>query len=128
MIVVWIFLVLSQMSDSVRNEPNPEKRSQLAFDSASRSIDAARTSDTKEKLEAAAEAVEFALKSLESTGRPPSKNSGSYKKAELRTREFLRRVDAILKDSSIDDRPTLLSAQERINAVHEKLLLGVMSK
>ena len=128
MISILIFFLFAQLPDSVRNESDPEKRYQLAFDSASRSLDAARQSDTKLLLEDTATATEFALQSLEEMAKPAYKNTKNYKKAELRTREFLRRVDALLKDSGIDDRPSLLSAQARINAVHEKVLLGVMSK
>lgn len=128
MIVVWIFLLLAQVPDTVRNESDPEKRYQLAFDAASKALDAARQSNTKAKLDEAADATEFALKSLEQMSKPAFKNTKNYKKAELRTREFLRRVDSLLKGAGIDDRPTLLSAQARINAVHETVLLGVMSK
>ena len=128
MIAVWIFFLFAQIPDSVSREPDPEKRYMLAIDAASKSLDAARLSDTKAKLEEAAVATEFALKSLEDMAKPPYKNTKNYKKAELRTREFLRRVDALLKDTGFDDRPSLLAAQARINAVHETVLLGVMSK
>ena len=128
MIAFLIFFLFAQIPDSVRNESDPEKRYLLAFASASKSLDAARQSDTKTRLDDAATATEFALKSLEDMAKPPYKNTKNYKKAELLTREFLRRVDALLKDTGIDDRPSLLSAQARINAVHEIVLLGVMSK
>ncbi len=133
--ICLLMLVLAQSLDSIRPIPDAEKRYQMAFDVASRALDDARGAhkdskpmDTKQFLDEAAEATEFALSSLEAMGKPPYKNTKNYKKAELRTREMLRRIETLLKDASVDDRDALQSAQNRVNTVHEKVLEGVMSK
>ena len=121
MIGVVILLVLAQMPDTVLKEPVAEKRYQLALDYGAKAL-------VDKDLEAAAAATEFALKSLEAMGKAPHQNGRNYKRIELRTREFLRRADALVKEASVDDRPKLQAAHDRINAVHEKVLEGVMSK
>ncbi len=128
MIAVWICLLLAQIPDSVRNEPVVEKRYQLALLEAGKILEAAKDNDPQKSLEAVAELAEFALTTIESMGKPPHKNASNYKKIELKTRDFLRRAEAIRKEASIDDRPNLEAAFNRINAVHEKVLEGVMSK
>ena len=95
---------------------------------ADKHLTAAKTAESKLNLERAADSVELALKSLEDMGKPPYKNANNYKKAELRTRDFLRRIEALRKNESFDDRGALDSAFNRVNAVHETLIEGVMSK
>lgn len=128
MIASLMLVFLLQVPDAVKNEPLPEKRYLLALDAAAKALVDSSLESGKAKLELAADLTEFALSSLEAMGKPAHKNAGNYKKAELRTRELLRRVDAIVKEASIDERPGLESAQNRINVVHEKVLDGVMSK
>ncbi|WP_031498339.1 hypothetical protein [Bryobacter aggregatus] len=136
MILSLLFLIFAAQSlEEIRNLPDAEKRYQAALALASANLDEARLSSTngttavtKEKLEMAAEATELSLKSLEAMGKRPYQNTRNYKRAELRTREFLRRIDTLLKDASVEDRDALQSAHERVNAVHEALIEGVMSK
>ena len=120
--------LLAQIPDSVSNEPVAEKRYQLALVEAGKILASAKDNDPQKSLESAAELTEFALTTIESMGKPPHKNATNYKKIELRTREFLRRAEAIRKEAGIDERPSLEAAFNRINAVHEKVLEGVMSK
>jgi hypothetical protein len=115
--------------------PDAEKRYMAAFEAAHKAIDASRTAtndakpeEAKQLLDSAATEVESVLRILESMGKPPYKNSSNYKKAELRTREVLRRIDTLLRDAGFEEREILKSAHERVTAVHEKLLEGVMSK
>ncbi len=112
-----------------------EKRYLAAFDAAHKAVDASRKAteagnpdEAKKLLDTAAQEVEGVVKSLEATGKPPYKNAKHYKKAELRTREILRRIDTLLRDASFEERDSLKSAHDRVTAVHEKLLEGVMSK
>jgi len=121
MILFLFLLLLGQVPDAVLNEPVAEKRYQLALDVAAKAL-------VEKKLVVAADATEFALKSLEAMGKSPHKNARNYKRIELRTREFLRRADALIKEAGVEERPMLEEAQSRINAVHEKVLEGVMSK
>ena len=134
-VVCLATVLLGQSLEEVKREPDAEKRYQLALDVAKRSLDEAREAMTKvdatamkSALAACAEATEFALTSLEAMGRQPYRNTKNYKKAELRTRDLLRRLDTLLKDANVDDRAGIESVYARVNAVHEKLLEGVMSK
>ena len=91
------------------------------------SLDAAAQSLASSQIEAAATHAEKALATLQSLGKP-YKNTGQYKRVELRLRALLRRADSLVKDTPIDTRPAAQAAYDRINAVHEKVLAGVMSK
>lgn len=128
MIAVLLFSLLFQIPESVTREPSAEKRYQLALDHAENLLITATDADRKSRMNQAAEATEFALKSLEDMGKPPYRNARNYKKMELRTRAILRRAEAHLEAASIDERPSLQPALDRINAIHEKVLQGVMSK
>jgi hypothetical protein len=108
---------------------DPEKKYMPAFDAANKAIDASRAAGMdKQELDRAAGEVEKVLQILVDTGKPPYKNAKHYKKAELKTREILRRIDTLLRDAGIDEREALQSAHDRVQAVHEKLLEGVMMK
>ncbi len=125
---LFAFTLLAQQVDL-------EKRYMQSLDAANQAINASRVASSEGKAEEAqkslneaALAVESVLASLEAMGKPPYKNARNYKRAELRTREILRRIDTLLRDAGFEEREALKSAQERVGAVHEKLLQGVMSK
>ncbi len=120
--VFFAALLLAQDMD-------PEKKYMPAFEAANKAIDASRAAGMdKQELDKAAGEVEKVLQILVDTGKPPYKNAKHYKKAELKTREILRRIDTLLRDAGIDEREALQSAHDRVQAVHEKLLEGVMMK
>jgi hypothetical protein len=108
---------------------DPEKKYMAAILAANQAIDASRAAGMdKQELDKAAGEVEKVLQILEDTGKPPYKNAKHYKKAELKTREILRRIDTLLRDAGVDEREALQSAHDRVQKVHEKLLEGVMMK
>ncbi len=110
-------------------DADPEKKYMAAILAANQAIDASRAAGMdKQELDKAAGEVEKVLRILEETGKPPYKNAKHYKKAELKTREILRRIDTLLRDAGVDERETLQSAHDRVQQVHEKLLEGVMMK
>lgn len=110
-------------------DADPEKKYMAAILAANQAIDASRAAGMdKQELDKAAGEVEKVLQILEETGKPPYKNAKHYKKAELKTREILRRIDTLLRDAGVDERESLQSAHERVQKVHEKLLEGVMMK
>jgi hypothetical protein len=113
----------------IAQDVDPEKKYMPAFDTANKAIDASRAAGMdKQELDKAASEVERVLQILVDTGKPPYKNAKHYKKAELKTREILRRIDTLLRDAGIDEREALQSAHDRVQRVHEKLLEGVMMK
>jgi len=131
-----LLLGASQVPDGVTAEPNLEKRYWAALDAAQKALDASRVAlgqPEEEKLvrskaEEAGDCVEYAMESLEAMGKHPSQNHRNYKRAELRTRDLLRRIDTLAKDVGIDEREIVTAVQARIGRVHDKLLSGVMSR
>jgi hypothetical protein len=121
--------------DQVRAEPKLEKRSELAIDFAGAAVARARKtvseSGSRTALEAAlketVEACQFALDSLRETGKRPNKLSRQYKRAEMRTRQFVKELTDLALALSLDDRPAAESARDRVQLLHEEFLVGVMS-
>ena len=81
-------------------EPNLEKRSKLALDNAAAVYQAARSAYEKGDNDRAAaavaeiqESVDLAYKSLTETGKNPRKSPKWFKKAEIETRDLLRKLD-----------------------------------
>lgn len=121
--------------DTVKSEPVLEKRAQRALDFAQERLTDARkhleTGDDpafSKALKQAAEATEYTLASLEEMGKHPSRNVRHYKPTEIRVRELIRRLTTLRSDASIEQRPAVVQCEERVTAVHEKLLDGVMSR
>lgn len=121
--------------DQVRAEPKLEKRSELAVEYAGVALARARKtvseSGSRTVLEAAlketVEACQLALDSLRETGKRPNKLSKQYKRAELRTRQYVKELTDLALALSFDDRPSAESARDRVQLLHEEFLVGVMS-
>lgn len=114
-------------------EPNLEKRSQLALDNAAAMYQAARTAyQNGDAAKAAAaiaevqESVDLAYTSLTDTGKNPRKSPKWFKKAEIETRDLLRKLDSLQQEMSFDERPMVEKAKARVQQVHDDLLLGLM--
>ncbi len=118
----------------MKAEPNLEKRSDLALLNADRAIDDARTDyqagnvkKSEADLNQVRDLVDLSLESLEGTGKQP-RNSKYFKRAEIRIRELLRRLASFRDEMSVDDRKPLDDAAARLQEVHDRLLLEIMSK
>ena len=118
---------------AVLAEPNLEKRSKLAMDNAAAAYDTARSAydagdakRTGEALHELQESVEVAYSSLEQTGKDPRKSPKWFKKAEMETRELLRRLDGFQNAMSFDDRASVDPVKAKVQQVHDELLLGLM--
>jgi len=114
-------------------EPDLEKRSGLALDNAAEALKAARAAydenDTAKVSALAAEigeSVELAATSLEQTGKDPRNHPKWFKKAEITTRDLLRRMEAFQSQMSYLDRPLLDPVKAQVQKAHDKLLLGLM--
>jgi hypothetical protein len=114
-------------------EPDLEKRSDLALANAPLALKAARQAyDAGDNAKAAAavaeieESVELAYKSLEQTGKNPRNHPKYFKKAEIETRDLLRRLDAFQQEMSFADRSMLDAVKARVQQVHDDLLVGLM--
>jgi hypothetical protein len=131
--ILALFLAFADIS-GVKAEPNLEKRSDLALENANRAIDDARAAyqagDVKKadaNLEEVRESVDVSLEALENSGKP-ARNSKYFKRAELKIRGLLRRLAGFRDEMSVDDRRPLDDAAARLQDVHDRLLLEIMSK
>ena len=116
-----------------RAEQNAEKRSKLALDNASTAYKAAREAydkgdakATNDAIQEIQDSVELAYESLQSTGKDPRRSPKWFKKAEIDTRDLLRRLDAFENEMGFDDRPMLKNVKARVQQVHDDLLIGLM--
>ena len=116
-----------------RDEPNLEKRSKLALDNAAAVYQEARLAyqngDNDKVALAAAEiqeSVDLAYTSLTQTGKNPRKSPKWFKKAEIETRDLLRKLDSFEREMSFSERPMLEKVKARVQEVHDDLLLGLM--
>ena len=120
--------------DAAKAEPNLEKRSSLALDNAAHALKSAQDAylvqgDMKQvaaSLEEVSASVELAYDSLEQTHKVPNKSPKFFKKAEIETRELLRRIDDLREQMSVDDRETLDKVRAAVQKVHESLLEAIM--
>ena len=120
---------------SIQQEPNLERRSQLAMDYAGTALDAARTAyqssdleKTKTSLSEVGAAVDLAYDSLQQTGKDARRDSKFFKRAELSTRQLLRRIEGLAESMSFEDRAAAEKVRDRIAAIHDDLLQGIMAK
>jgi hypothetical protein len=134
--VTFLLALLLAFADlsAVKTEPNPEKRSDLALENANTAIDEARAAyaagdvkKTDASLSEVRESVDVSLEALESSGKQP-RNSKYYKQAEIKLRQMLRRLSGFRDEMSVEDRKPLDDAEARLQEVHDRLLLDIMSK
>jgi hypothetical protein len=130
----WPVLLAADL-DSIRKEPSPEKRFDLAISYADLQLKQARElsqGGEAQKFVAAlddtAAACQLALESLRSTGKRPSKLSRQYKHGELTTRDYVRRMENLEKAVGFDMRAAVTKAKDSVTITHEEFLLGAMSK
>jgi len=134
--MTWMLLALL-VTDlaAVKQEPNLEHRSELAITYANTALDAARDAyqaGDMEKTQAAlsdvGDSVDLAWESLQATGKSPRKSPKFFKRAELGTRELLRRIEGFSQVMSARDREMTLAVRDRVADVHDELLKGIMAK
>lgn len=120
---------------SIQQEPSLERRSQLAMDYAGVALDAARTAyqvsdleKTKTSLSEVGAAVDLAYDSLQQTGKEARRDPKFFKRTELSTRQLLRRIEGMVESMSFDDRAVAEKVRDRVAAIHDDLLQGIMSK
>ena len=120
---------------TIKQEPNLERRSDLALQYASSALDTARDAYTAgdiDKTGAAIEevgsSVDLAYDSLEQTGKDPRRSPKFFKRAEMSTRQLLRRLDGMIESMSVADRFLAEKVRGRVADIHENLLKGIMKK
>jgi hypothetical protein len=120
---------------SLQQEPNLERRSQLAMESANSALDAARTAyqandmdKTRASLDEVGDAVTLAYDSLKQTGKEARRDPKFFKRTELATRQMLRRIEGMAEGMNFEDRSLVDKLRERVAAIHENLLQDIMGK
>ena len=136
--LLWAFPAASLWAAdlaSVQQEPNPDRRNQLAIGFANFALDAARTAyqandldKTRASLDDAGEAVNLAYESLKQTGKEARRDPRLFKRTELATRQMLRRIDGMAEGMNFEDRSMVDKLRERVTAIHENLLQDIMAK
>jgi len=118
---------------AVKAEPRLEKRAEKALKNAHAMLDAAREAYRKgdsERMKAAldevTESVKLAYRSLKDTGKNPRKRAKPFKRAEISTRQLLRRLDSFRDEMSYQDREQLDGVIGAVRKVNEDLLHDVM--
>ncbi len=114
-------------------EPDLEKRSKLALDNAFAAYQTARDDYQKGEMEQVrasideiGKSVDLAYRSLNETGKNPRRSPKWFKSAELTTRDLVRRLMSFQDQMSYADRSLLDAVKERVQQVHDELLLGLM--
>jgi hypothetical protein len=114
-------------------EPDLEKRSGLALENASDSLKTVRQAyDQNDNAQVAAlaneieQSVDLAQTSLQQTGKDPRNHPKWFKRAEITTRDLLRRLETMQQQMSYADRPLLDKVKAHVTKVHDDLLLGLM--
>lgn len=132
--ILAIYLALAADLVSVKAEPNLEKRSDLALENANHDIDEARTAyqagdvnKTDAELKELRDSVDLSFESLDNSGKQP-RRSKYYKQAELKLRFMLRRLSGFRDEMNVEDRKPLDDAVNRLQEVHDRLLMEIMSK
>jgi len=126
--IAWLLLGAIDMA-AVKAEPDSIKRGFLALDYAfERLAEARKRTDEEAAFRAAVDEVaagaEFAVEAFKSGRR----KTGDFKKAEVRARDLLRRLDTLRQDAPLDDRPAVEAVEKRVRAVQEELLSMVLGR
>jgi hypothetical protein len=127
-------VVAAGQLDTVKAEPDLNRRAELAVDQADHALDAARKawqdgdwSATESALAQLRDAAELSNASLEQTKQPP-RNNRHYKTVEMKMRNLLRRVDAFRLEVDYDQRDAVNQVETRLQELHDKILDAVMTK
>ncbi len=114
-------------------EPNLEKRSGLALENARAAYQSGRTAyeagDQEKVMAAMAEVEESVMlthQSLNATGKNPRKSPKWFKKAEIETRELIRRLQSFQHQMDFEERPSMDKLILAVQQVHDELLVGLM--
>ncbi|MDQ6758232.1 MAG: hypothetical protein M3Z32_00020 [Acidobacteriota bacterium] len=128
-----IFMLAFDISGA-KAQPDLEKRSELALANADSQVDAARQAyraGELSKMEAALDelrdSANLSLVSLEQANKK-ARNNKYYKRAELKIRALLRRLSSLRDEVGLDDRKPIEAVLQRLQEVHEQVLVSIMSK
>lgn len=134
---MYALLILCLAFDltSIRLEPNLERRSERAIDNASSAMDLARDAagageadKAKSALEELRDSVDLAYQSLVDSGKSARRSPKFFKRAELKTRELMRRLDGLAQAVDSEERIFVESVRDKVSKVHDDLIKDIMQK
>jgi DNA repair ATPase RecN len=133
--VLLLLLLISFDIESVKNEPNLERRAELALENANGAIDKAKQYEADsqfDKLHQAVvevqQSVELCQESLEATGKDPRRNTRQFKKVEMRIHQLTRRLRGFEDEVSVEDKPVVHRVAERLDEINDEIVTGIFSK
>lgn len=129
-------LAFSEIPPVVIAESNLEKRSDLALKAADEAISAAsktyvatgELSSFESHLKSVEDLTRLSLKSLHDSGKRASRSPKYFKRAEMKLRSLLRRMETLTTDVSAEDRPRVEAVKKVMSETHEQILHDIMSK
>lgn len=120
---------------TIASEPNLEKRSELALEHANNLIDTARSEyksgksqEFENALKEIVQAVELSSDSLRATGKAARRHPKFFKRAEIKTRSILKRLETLETEVALDDRHLVAAVRKRVGAVNDDLVIQIMTK
>jgi hypothetical protein len=125
----------ADLSD-IKAEPRPDRRAEKALDYANEAFKAAQEAylvkgdltEANGQLHQLSASVEIAYAALKETGKNPHKSPKNFKRAEIRTRELLRRLLDFREQMSALDRDEVDNVRSAVQKVHDDLLAGIMGE
>ena len=121
--------------ESIKSEPRLEKRAGLALRFAKHKVDgvlaAYQEGDADGGVALLAQiqqAVELAYDSLMATGKNPRRHPKHFKRAEIRTRELARDLEALGRELNFDERSAVDGVHSRVTEINTQLLMAIMTK
>jgi len=128
-----IFLAFADIA-SVKTEPDPNRRSELALLNADEKIDLARQAfqagdegAEDAAIQEVAESVTLSYASLEQAHGEPRK-SRYYKHAELKISALMRRLNGLRDEVGFEFRPRVEAVVKKLSDIHDKLISDIMSR
>jgi hypothetical protein len=137
LIVLMTAPIFGEIPNAILAEHDLQKRSDLALQEADEQITEASKAyspnggelkDFEKHLAVVGELAELSLKSLQDSGKRARKQPKYFKRAELKLRSLLRRLDTLEKNVLVDDRPPVAKAKGLLAGVHDQILQDIMSK
>lgn len=129
--MTWLMLLLALDLATVKAEPDPVKRANRALDYAFEQLAEARkltTDGSAEALKTTAEQVAVGIDLMVDTFSQARRRTSDLKKAELRLRDLIRRLETLRQDAPFEERAVIEAVETRARASNEKLLELVMGK
>jgi hypothetical protein len=133
--MIPLILLMAFDLAAVNAEANLEKRADKALDHAAQLISTLRDTynagdmnKLSEVLDEIAVSVELCRKSLEDSHKTARRSPKYFKKSEIRTHDFERRLERFQTDMGALDRPIADKTINHVRKVHEELLNDMMGK